>query len=274
MQLENYYGILQVNQNASNEEIKKSFRNLAKKYHPDKHGSNAKWAEQKIKLIIKAHNTLTDDNLRRHYDLQLTETQYFETKPNRKGKNKNGVPDQVKSVLNDLVNNNGKKAIENFEYIKKNTKDFALNKYLKGIDYLDCMFLLAEEYEKSGNYGLAVKYYSNVYNLAKSKTDNNKYGFFFDETKDKIKKIYCKKLAKKTPTKKAIENYQNVLKLHINKNERAYIYKKISECYFEIGEFESAVANLNTALNLKPTLKGISKIQTRLNNHFATTATN
>lgn len=267
--MENYYGILQVNQNASNEEIKRSFRNLAKKYHPDKYGCDSKWAEKKIKLIIKAHNILTDDNLRRHYDLQLTETQHFETKFNIKNENRDEISTQIKTVLNDLVNNNGEKAIENFEYIKKTTIDFALNKYLKGIDYLDCLFLLAEEYEKSKKYGLAVKYYNKVYNLVKSKTDNNKDGFFFDETINRLKKIYCKKLAKNAPTKEAIENYQNVLKLHINKNEKAYIYKKISECYFEIGEFQSAVANLNTALSLKPTLKGISKIQTRLNNHFA-----
>ncbi len=74
----NYYGILQINQYATNEEIKKSFRNLAKKYHPDKNSDNQEWAEEKIKLVIKAYKTLIDSKLREHYDITL---QYRTSKP-------------------------------------------------------------------------------------------------------------------------------------------------------------------------------------------------
>ncbi|MGR3317511.1 MAG: DnaJ domain-containing protein [Candidatus Anammoxibacter sp.] len=270
--MENYYEILQVEQDASNEEIKKAFRNLAKKYHPDKNNDNQKWAEKNTKSIIKAYNTLTDVKLRKCYDIQLAYTQNTTTtKQSVRKVNTNKISFQVKMILNDLVNNYGKKAIEDFEYLKKNTNGFALHKYLTGRDYFDCMFLLGEEYERLEKYNLAITYYKKIYEKVKRKTKNTDYSFFFDETKNRIKKIYCKKLAKNTPKREAVNNYQNVLKLHINNNERAYIYKKISECYFEMGEYHCAVANLNTALNIKPTLKGINKIQTRLNEHFAST---
>lgn len=270
----NYYGILQVGRNASNEQIKKAFRDLAKKYHPDKNNGNQEWAEKKIKLIIKAYKTLTDVKLRKYYDSQLTETQDADTKQDIKKDKSSEISSQVKKVLNDLVNNNGKTAIGNFEYLKNNINDFTLNKYLTGRDYLDCMFLLAEEYEKLEKYNVSLKYYKKIYETVKRSANDNNYSFFFDETKNRIKRIYCKKLVKHSTAREAVENYQNVLNLHINNNERAYIYKKISECYFEMGEYQSAVANLNTALSIKPTLKGINKIQTRLNEHFTSIAAN
>jgi len=271
--LANYYGILQVKRDAGDEEIKKSFRNLAKKYHPDKNIDNKEWAEEKTKLIIQAYNILINATSRQAYDIQFKETNN-PRKEKKAGKRNesNDISVQVKTVLDDLVNNKGKNAIEKFESLIKNVKGFSLKKYLSGRDFLDFQFLIAEAYEKEERYVLAVEYYYKVYdNVKRHKGDNNN-SFFFDETKNRIKTICCKKLSKKSSTKEAIENYKSVLKLHIDNNERAYIYKKISECYFAIGDFHCAVANLNTALTLKPTLKGISKIQTRLNEYFSSLA--
>ncbi|MGR3219123.1 MAG: DnaJ domain-containing protein [Candidatus Anammoxibacter sp.] len=272
--MKNYYEILQVEQCAGTEEIKKAFRNLAKKYHPDKNRDDQEWAEGKTKSIIKAYNTLTDVKLREQYDTQLASVKSTTTKQSNIKANGNKISFQIKMILNDLVNNLGKKAIENFEYLKKHTRGFALHKYITGRDYLDCMFLLGEEYERQEKYNLAITYYKKIYEKVKRTTKDTDYSFFFDETKNRIKKIYCKKLAKNTSTSEAVSHYQSVLKLHINNNERAYIYKKISECYFKMEEYHSAVANLNTALNIKPTLKGINKIQTRLNEHFASATVN
>lgn len=44
----NYYDILWLNKNATLDEIKKSYRILAMKYHPDKHNWNKKFEEEKI----------------------------------------------------------------------------------------------------------------------------------------------------------------------------------------------------------------------------------
>lgn len=278
--MSNYYGILEVTRYATNDEIKKSFRHLAKKYHPDKNTENKKWAEERTKLIIDAYRVLTDPNLRKRYDLQFEDSIDVDTRQSnnrrngKKGANANSVASQIKTILNDLVNDNGTEAVEHFETLTKNAPGFALNKFLAGRDYLDCMFLLAEEYERLEKHKLALKYYKNIYENVKSCKDDNDYSFFFDETRNRIKKIYCKKLAKHSTIEESIGNYQNVLGLHINNNERAYIYKKISECLFELGEYHSAVANLNAALNIKPTLKGAAKIQTKLNKHFASAETN
>ena len=58
--MEKYYNILNLNKDASNEEIKKSYHNLILKYHPDKNNSLS--ASSKFKRINIAYKILIDNN--------------------------------------------------------------------------------------------------------------------------------------------------------------------------------------------------------------------
>ena len=62
-----YYETLGVEKNASKEEIKKAYKTLAKKYHPDLNQGN-KDAEHKFKEINEAYSALNDDGKRENYD--------------------------------------------------------------------------------------------------------------------------------------------------------------------------------------------------------------
>src|SRR5437588_5456677 len=62
-----YYKILGVGKNASDEEIKKAYRRLARKYHPDRN-SGDKEAEERFKEISQAHDVLSDPEKRKAYD--------------------------------------------------------------------------------------------------------------------------------------------------------------------------------------------------------------
>lgn len=64
---EDYYELLGVNRQASADEIKKSYRKLAVKYHPDKNPGN-KEAEEMFKKISEAYEVLKDENKRAAYD--------------------------------------------------------------------------------------------------------------------------------------------------------------------------------------------------------------
>ena len=66
MSKRDYYEVLGVSQNASKDEIKKAFRNLAKKYHPDV--NKAADAEAKFKEVNEAYEVLSDDDKRARYD--------------------------------------------------------------------------------------------------------------------------------------------------------------------------------------------------------------
>ncbi len=66
--MNNYYEILGVPKTATADEIKKAYRTLAFKYHPDRNPGDAA-AEEKFKQISAAYDVLGDESKRRNYDL-------------------------------------------------------------------------------------------------------------------------------------------------------------------------------------------------------------
>lgn len=75
MSKRDYYEVLGVDRNASDEEIKKAYRKLARKYHPDV--NKAPDAEEKFKEVKEAYDVLSDSQKRAHYD------QFGHTDPNQ-----------------------------------------------------------------------------------------------------------------------------------------------------------------------------------------------
>lgn len=67
MQQKCYYEILNVSKTASGVEIKRAYRKLAMKYHPDRNPDD-KEAEIKFKEISEAYEILSDDSKRSRYD--------------------------------------------------------------------------------------------------------------------------------------------------------------------------------------------------------------
>lgn len=73
--MKNYYEILEVNINASQEVIDKAYRVLAKKYHPDTQASDKKqWAEEKFKELNEAYEILSDSEKKKNYDLEFNKS--------------------------------------------------------------------------------------------------------------------------------------------------------------------------------------------------------
>ena len=67
MAKKDYYEVLGVNRDASDEEIKKAYRKLAMKHHPDRNPDNPK-AEEHFKEAKEAYETLSDGQKRAAYD--------------------------------------------------------------------------------------------------------------------------------------------------------------------------------------------------------------
>jgi curved DNA-binding protein len=65
---DDYYKILGLEKNASLDDIKKAYRKLALKHHPDRNPADKKKAEEQFKKISEAYAVLSDDDKRRQYD--------------------------------------------------------------------------------------------------------------------------------------------------------------------------------------------------------------
>lgn len=102
MKYKNYYEILDINRKSSRDEIRISFRKLAKQYHPDTNKTPE--AENMFKDINEAYDVLTNDEKRRKYDRQVARFGYGmitsdSSLSNVKYEFKSGV-----NVINDLLN--------------------------------------------------------------------------------------------------------------------------------------------------------------------------
>ena len=74
--MKDYYRILGVPENATEQEIKLAYRKLAKRYHPDVN-AGAKGAEERFKEIVEAYDTLSDFSKRRTYDQKKSFRAYY-----------------------------------------------------------------------------------------------------------------------------------------------------------------------------------------------------
>lgn len=106
--MKDYYEILEVNKTASEDTIKKVFRILIKKNHPDLfEGAEKKKAEEKVKLLNEAYEVLIDKEKREEYDLELEsldksseETVEFLTEENEYLKN---IIDEKNSLIRKFI---------------------------------------------------------------------------------------------------------------------------------------------------------------------------
>lgn len=87
-----YYAVLGVKRTASSDEIKKKFRQLALKYHPDRNQGN-KTAEAKFKELSEAYDVLSDEDKRAKYDRFGQYWQYDSTKHKRSRRTKSQKTD-------------------------------------------------------------------------------------------------------------------------------------------------------------------------------------
>ncbi len=113
MEFKDYYKILGVDKNATTDEIKKAYRKLAMKYHPDRN-PNDKASEEKFKEITEANEVLSDPEKRKKYDTlgaNWKQYQHAGTNPNDFFRNFSGAGGSggyhFSGDINDLFGNVG-----------------------------------------------------------------------------------------------------------------------------------------------------------------------
>ena len=143
--MNNYYELLGVERGASTSEIKKSFREKAKRLHPDIAG---KTAEGPMRKLITAYETLS--NAERRYEYDRAYSRFIKTVAfdYRRWLHEQGDDPacQAKLVFFEMLHLEDDEAIAVWR--RNGGINFPLEKYLDRDDWMDCCFILAEELDK------------------------------------------------------------------------------------------------------------------------------
>lgn len=123
--MENLYQVLNVSAQATNEEIKKAYRKLAKENHPDAHPGDEMCAK-KFKDVSEAYSILSDPEKRKKYDQELHTA--FSGQRNRTAQGNKAAP---RNKMSDIDFNNINKTFESFFGFNPETKEVVNEEKLK-----------------------------------------------------------------------------------------------------------------------------------------------
>ena len=256
---QSYYGILKVDRTASQADIKRAFRRLAKRYHPDTNPHRPKAAAKPFQEIMAAYRVLGDERERARYDVLLQTSPAFSERGGSAGGT--SVAARANAILENLLRAEGRQALSTYDELR-GEQGFSLKPYLGKRDYMDCVFLLAEQMELVGRNREATRLYEELYAQEK---DPPRVRYFFETVKARLKKLYSRKLPREATTaEEEIASYERILQFEVDRSEKAFILKKIAEVYLRVGETEKAKEIFKEALELKPGLKGTATIRERL----------
>ncbi len=264
MFIADYYRILEINRKATATEIKKAFRKLAKRYHPDKNPGREEFAERMFRQICTAYETLCYSQQRLKYDITLDaaveehQPQAAYLKNLRKATQKR---QKYELMFQELLNRNDEAGIRIYEELQREDKKVQIDDFLNYADSRDCEFLIAEAYYTLGNYRTAMRIYESLVSHEKRRMF---FHHFTDEIKARLKQVYLYFLTHPQRLEDIPADLERVCDLNLPKRETAWIYKKLAEFYFDINRHIQAERMLNTAFELHPRLTGAKRICQKL----------
>jgi DnaJ-class molecular chaperone len=129
--MKNYYDILNINSNASNSEIKRSFRKLARKHHPDFNGD-----AEKFKEINEAYNTLSNSNKKHRYDSGDTEKEKQQQEARRRAYQERTSPNIRKPKPSSFKKRSFRKMEEDYDSVSSSSGTLCSYGYnLESLDF-------------------------------------------------------------------------------------------------------------------------------------------
>ena len=259
----NYYEILSIEYSATTHEIKKAFRERAKRLHPDLAGDAR--AEEMRKLLV-AYQTLSNRDRRFEYDRAY---QRFVGKFNVKRgfdyrsflKERSQDPSsQAKLIFFELLHLEEEAAISVWQ--NQGGLKFPMEKYLDREDWMDCSFLLAEELAKRQRYHEA---FVLLVNLVREERRRPYFKHFMEDLENFLKELTRIHLRSAVDSETYLECLEALLDLGFSPQYEARILRSIAETLINFGESAAAAKVFQEALKRDPGLPNTARLRRKLN---------
>jgi curved DNA-binding protein CbpA len=254
-----YYSILGVAEDASAAEIKRAFREKAKKTHPDSAGRSG--GEEAMRRLLAAYKTLLDSERREAYDRacrRFAQNARFDYREFLK--DQNDSESMAKLVFFDLLHFEEEEAVAVWD--ERGGSDFPLRDYLDREDWMDCAFILAEELEKRGRFHEALGLLTAIVREERQKPY---FRHFMGEVESVLKDLVRLKLKTAVDGPAYAEALRSLIGLGFPPADEARWMRSLSETLLRMGEKEAAGEVLKEALKSDPRLPHTALLRRSLN---------
>jgi curved DNA-binding protein CbpA len=257
--MDNYYGLLGITQSASSRDVKRAFREKAKRLHPDIAGTSAEGAMRKL---LTAYEVLSDDQRRQEYDraydrfikkLDFDYRSFLMEDPE-------DPESQAKLVFFDLLHMEEDEALSSWR--TQGGLDFAMKKYLDREDWMDCTFILAEELEKRQCYYEAFVLFTDI---IREERRRPYFRHFMPEIENALKELVRLRLRSAVDSELYLECMETLLELGFPPKEEARWMRSMAETLVRMGEMNGAEAVFREALKRDPALPNVVQLRRKLN---------
>jgi tetratricopeptide (TPR) repeat protein len=257
-----YYDILGVEPSSSPEEIKRAFRRKAKELHPDVSNAGGNSVEQ-MRILLKAYEVLGNIERRENYD---------RTRPVRRTDHKfdyreflrthmDDPENQSKLIFFDLLHKHEDDAVALYDYLMNSAEGFALAENLDREDFMDCAFLLAEEYDARGEY---LKSFNLMTTLVTYEREKPYFRHFFAEVTERLRILITTRMPGHVPDEKIVACLEQLVAMDFSRKDSAFFLKKIAEFYAKNRRHDLAALYLQRGLELDGKLAGVKKLKHRM----------
>jgi tetratricopeptide (TPR) repeat protein len=259
-----HYRVLGIEPQSTLQEIRDAYRRQVKEVHPDLNNGDPVSVER-MKSVVRAWEVLRDPHLRAEYDRLhgidggLDGDGGFDYGDFLRSRG-NDRESQAKLVFYDLLHDNPAEALSVYESLAE-SGDFELSQYLGREDFMDCAFLLAEEYESRDEYDRAFKLLSAIIRFEKQRPY---FRHFMAEVYERLRTIVCIKMPGTVAPDEVIECLHQMISWDLPRKETAFCYKKAAEMYLAVGDRRRASRYLERGLALDRRLTGVKKLKEEL----------
>jgi curved DNA-binding protein CbpA len=228
--MNNYYDLLGLRPDASAAQIKKAFREKAKKQHPDIAGDNA---GTQMRKLLTAYETLSNEQRRYEYDRAYSR---FMANPGFNYRTwlrerENDPASQAKLVLFELLHLEEDEAIRIWR--KNGGIYFQMERYMDREDWMDCCFILAEELDRRGQCYEAFRLLELIIRAERRKPY---FGIFTPELEKYTREIVRRRLRSQVDDETWIECMETLMDLGFSARDTAFWLRSLAQTLLKIGD--------------------------------------